>query len=321
MIKEGILNINKPQNMTSHDVVAIVRKCLGIKKVGHTGTLDPMATGVLPVCIGKSTRVIEYLDMDIKKYRCTMILGIETDTQDIWGKVLNRADTDEITEDEIRKALGRFLGVIDQKPPMYSALKVNGKKLYEYAREGKEVEVKSRKIFIRSLEIEKISLENSEKTVTFTVECSKGTYIRTICQDVGIILGCGATLSELVRISSGNFDIKDSITIDKLKEMSKEQIEKILSPTDYPLDKFGKVETNEVESIRFINGWHLPLSHCSIERKPRYESQDFYLPIREEYRRAYNVYGTILGKKTFLGVAFYNNEYKKLVADKVFYSR
>ncbi len=321
MIKEGILNINKPQHMTSHDVVAIVRRCLGIKKVGHTGTLDPMATGVLPVCIGKSTRIIEYLDMDIKKYRCTMILGMETDTQDIWGEVLNSKSTDGITEADIRRVLGTFSGVIDQKPPMYSALKVNGKKLYEYAREGKEVEVKTRKIFIRSLDIEDISLENEEKTVTFSVECSKGTYIRTICQDAGIGLGCGATLSELTRISSGKFNIEESITIDELKEMSKEEIETKLFATDYPLDKFGKVETDEVQSVRFVNGWHLALQNCRIIERPYYEGEDFYLPIRDEYRRAYNVYGTVLGEKTFLGVAFYNKEYKKLVADKVFYSR
>ena len=320
MIKEGILNINKPQNMTSHDVVAIVRKCTGIKKVGHTGTLDPMATGVLPVCIGKSTRIIEYLDMDIKKYRCKMILGLETDTQDIWGKVLKRESTDRITESDIRKAFEKFHGVISQKPPMYSALKVNGKKLYEYAREGKKVEVKSRNIYIKSLDIEDISL-GDEKTVTFTVECSKGTYIRTICQDAGTALGCSAVLCELTRLSSGKFDLSEGITIDELREMSKEEIEKKLYSTDYPLDKFGKVETDEVNSVRFVNGWHLDLSDCRILKRPVYENEDFYLPIRDEYRRAYNIYGTVFGKKCFLGVAFYNNKYKKLVADKVFYSR
>ena len=321
MIKEGILNINKPQDMTSHDVVAIVRRCIGMKKVGHTGTLDPMATGVLPVCIGKSTRVIEYLDMDIKKYRCKMILGLETDTQDIWGEVLKRESTDGITEEDVRKALGTFHGVISQKPPMYSALKVNGKKLYEYAREGQEVEVKARDIFIRSLDIEDISLDGEEKTVTFSVECSKGTYIRTICQDAGTALGCSATLCELERISSGRFSIENSVTIDELREMSIEETEAKLFPTDYPLDKFGEVETDEVNSVRFINGWHLSLDDCQIKKDPAFEKEDFYLPIREEFRKAYNVYGTVFGKKCFLGVAFYNNKYKKLVADKVFYQR
>lgn len=321
MIKEGILNINKPQDMTSHDVVAIVRRCIGMKKVGHTGTLDPMATGVLPVCIGKSTRIIEYLDMDIKKYRCKMILGLETDTQDIWGEVLKRESTDGITESDVRKAFEPFNGVIDQKPPMYSALKVNGKKLYEYAREGIEVEVKTRKIFIKSLDIEEMNLEGEEKTVTFTVECSKGTYIRTICQDAGKALGTCATMCELTRLSSGRFDISESVTIDELREMSKEEIESKLFPTDYPLNMFGKVTTDEVNSVKFINGWHLDLNDCEREAEPFYADKDFYLPIREEFRKAYNVYGTVFGESGFLGVAFYSDKYRKLVADKVFYSR
>ncbi len=320
MIKDGILNINKPQNMTSHDVVAIARRALGIKKIGHTGTLDPMATGVLPICIGRSTRIIEYLDMDIKTYRCTMILGMQTDTQDIWGEVLERCDV-HVTEEQIREAFRSFHGVIDQKPPMYSALKVNGKKLYEYAREGKEVEVKSRKIYIKSLEIEEINLADEEKTVTFTVECSKGTYIRTICQDAGTALGCFGTLASLDRIKSGIFDLDDTITIDELKTQSMEWIAGQLYTADEPLHNFGIVRVNEDVANKFITGWHLPMQLCNIQKEPRYANEDFPLPLREEFRRAYNVYGEIDGQEAFLGVAFYDNKYKKLVADKVFYVR
>lgn len=318
MIQNGILNINKPQNMTSHDVVAIARRALGIKKIGHTGTLDPMATGVLPICIGRSTRIIEYLDMDIKKYRCTMILGMQTDTQDIWGEVLERCDVN-VTEDEVRKAFAAFDGVIDQKPPMYSALKVNGKKLYEYAREGKEVEVKSRKIFIKSLEIENIDLEGDEKTVTFTVECSKGTYIRTICQDAGTAMGCFGTLASLDRIESGIFALDTAITIEELKTMKMDWLKAHLIDTDKPLHNFGKVVLAEDVADKFITGWHLPLQLCDVQKEPRYATEEFYLPLRDEFKRAYNVYGLYEGVETFLGVAFYDKKYKKLVADKVFY--
>ena len=322
MANNGILNINKPQNMTSHDVVSVVRRTLGIKRVGHTGTLDPMATGVLPICVGKSTRIIEYLDLDIKAYRCTMIFGLETDTQDIWGEVVGKNSTDHLTEDKVRAAFKGFDGVIDQTPPMYSALKVNGKKLYEYAREGVSVEVKSRKVFIKSLVIEDISLDESkEKWVTFTVECSKGTYIRTICQDVGQILGCGGTLSCLERTKSGIFDIDSAISLDRLREMPRDEIDKLFLPSDYPLTHFGKVIIDESTAWMFVNGWHLPMEKCNIMLEPEYATKEFYLPIREEYKKAYNIYGTIGGMEEFLGVAFYNDTYKKLVADKVFYVR
>lgn len=319
MITEGILNIDKPQNMTSHDVVSVLRRTLGIRKIGHTGTLDPMATGVLPVCIGKSTRVIEYLDMDMKKYRCTMELGLMTDTQDIWGQVIERRPV-TCSEEEVREAFSGFSGVIEQKPPMYSALKVDGKRLYEYAREGKTVEVKTRKIYINSLEILSV-FPNGENTVTFTVECSKGTYIRTICQDVGDALGCCGTLTALERISSGIFSIEDAVNLERLKSMTTSEIENLLYPSSAPLLHFGKVITDEEAGLKFATGWHLPLRRCRISRKPEFEKEDFYLPIRPEFRRAYNVYAPVEGQETFIGVAFYDPAYKKLVADKIFYVR
>ena len=180
MIENGILNIYKPAGMTSHDVVNIVRRVMGIRRVGHTGTLDPMATGVLPVCVGAAARITEYLDMDFKTYRCTLQLGKTTDTQDIWGQIIEERPAEQVTEEAVRKAFAHFSGLIDQKPPMYSAVRVNGRRLYEYAREGKEIEVKTRKVFIRRLEI--LSFDKEAETVSFEVECSKGTYIRTICQ-------------------------------------------------------------------------------------------------------------------------------------------
>ena len=178
----GIINIDKPQNMTSHDVVAKLRRILGMKRIGHTGTLDPMATGVLPVCLGSATRITEYLDLDFKTYRCTMGLGMITDTQDIWGNVLETFSTEGVTEERIRAAFEPFHGSIDQKPPMYSAVRVEGRRLYEYAREGKSVDVKSRKIYIKDLVIESIDLAAME--IVFSVTCQRLFYFGK-CMDFG----------------------------------------------------------------------------------------------------------------------------------------
>ena len=190
----GIINVYKERGYTSHDVVAKLRGILKQKKIGHTGTLDPEAQGVLPVCLGKGTKVCELLTDKQKEYRAVMRLGIETDTQDMTGTVLREAKVD-CSEDEIRSCVEGFVGVQEQIPPMYSALKVNGKKLYELARQGIEVERKSRRITIEKITIERIDLPE----VVMTVKCSKGTYIRTLCHDIGQSLGCGGCMSDLVR--------------------------------------------------------------------------------------------------------------------------
>ena len=347
MVRDGIININKPQKMTSHDVVGKLRRILGMKKIGHTGTLDPMATGVLPVCLGSATRITEYLDLDFKKYRCTMVLGKNTDTQDIWGEVIEEFDTSGVTEEAIRKAFEPFHGEIDQKPPMYSAVRVEGRRLYEYARAGQEVDVKSRKIFIRSLQIESIDMDALE--VVYTVECSKGTYIRTICQDVGIALGTGAVMTGLVRLGSGNFVLENTVTLEELQNMKDAALKEaklaaglpedaedslvelpdgwfdaVLLPQDYPLIHFGKAVVGPELGRKFVDGWHIALKDCRIEARPEYEKKEPEMPIREEYRRAWNLYQEIENEDgetvlEFLGVAFYNFKYKKLVADKVFY--
>lgn len=327
MVRDGIININKPQKMTSHDVVGKLRRILGMKKIGHTGTLDPMATGVLPVCLGSATRITEYLDLDFKKYRCTMILGKNTDTQDIWGEVIEELDTSGVTEEDIRKAFQPFKGEIDQKPPMYSAVRVDGRRLYEYARAGQEVEVKSRKVFIRDLNIESIDMEKME--IIYTVECSKGTYIRTICQDVGIALGTGAVMTALERVASGCFKIEDAITLEQLQEMKDNAteemgdswIDEVLLPQEYPLNHFGCAVLNPQLGKKFVDGWHIALKDCRIEARPEYEKKEPEMPIRDEYRRAWNLFmeeedGS---NRQYLGVAFYNFKYKKLVADKVFF--
>ena len=229
----GVVVVNKPQNWTSHDCVAVVRRVIGVKRVGHTGTLDPMATGVLPVCVGTAARINEYLDYDTKTYDCVMKLGIITDTLDIWGEFLEERPVPDMDEAVIAETIMGFTGEISQIPPKYSALKVAGKKLYEYARAGQEVEIKPRKINIKHISVNNIDLENKE--ISFTVECSKGTYIRSLCADIGEKLGCGACMSGLVRTKTGVFTLDDTVDIEAVKKMSREELVSKLFPTDIPL--------------------------------------------------------------------------------------
>ncbi len=319
MIRDGILNINKPAGMTSHDVVNIVRRAAGIRRVGHTGTLDPMAEGVLPVCIGSAARVSEYLDLDFKTYRCRLRFGQVTDTLDIWGKLLEERETGSLTESVIREALSSFKGLIKQVPPMYSAVKVGGRKLYEYAREGVHIQVKPREVFIRELTVEEVDLDAAE--AVFSVECTKGTYIRSICGEAGELLGTGAVMSAMTRTASGAFSLAGAIELEKIREAGAEELAALMLPVDFPLTHFGKAVTDSENGRRFADGFHLPPGCCRIEREPEFAGRDFVLPLRAEYRRAYNVYMEEAGEEIFLGVAFYNDKYKKLVADKVFYKR
>ena len=210
----GIVNIYKEKGYTSHDVVAVLRKVVGQKKIGHTGTLDPDATGVLPVCLGRATKVCELLTDHDKTYEALLLLGKTTDTQDISGEVLEERDPGDLTEEEVRSCIESFIGEYDQIPPMYSALKVNGKKLYELAREGKTVERKSRKVQIHGIRILEMNLPH----VRMEVDCSKGTYIRSLCVDIGKALGYPAHMTALVRNQSGHFTIDQAVTLEELEE-------------------------------------------------------------------------------------------------------
>ena len=225
---QGIINVYKPQEFTSHDCVAIVRRVSGVKKTGHTGTLDPMATGVLPVCIGKATRVIQYMDEDTKEYICTMKLGLRTDTLDVWGSVLEEKPALSVTKEEAVQVLKTFEGRISQTPPKYSAIKVNGKKLYEYARAGKDVEIKPREVVIHKIDV----LDVTGETIKFKMCCGKGTYVRSVCDDAGRIFGCGAAMSSLVRSRNGMFSIDDAVDIRDIKEMTADELEKLLTRMD-----------------------------------------------------------------------------------------
>ena len=210
---DGVLNIRKEKGYTSFDVVANLRGILHMKKIGHTGTLDPEAEGVLPVVLGKATKLVDLLTEKQKTYEALLHLGLETDTQDMTGTVLEEKPV-EVTEEEVRTVIRSFLGEQQQIPPMYSALKVDGKKLYELAREGKTVERKPRAVQFYEIEIKKIELPY----VRFSVTCSKGTYIRTLCHDIGQKLGCGGCMEELLRTRSGNFVWEDSMTLAQVEE-------------------------------------------------------------------------------------------------------
>ena len=324
MINRGIINLNKPEGMTSHDCVNRLRRLTGVRRIGHTGTLDPMATGVLPLCIGTSARISEYLDMDFKKYRCTMVLGLETDTLDIWGKVLsdNREQLLEdkgtlsgITLEKLREISREFLGRIRQVPPKYSALKVNGKKLYEYARAGQEVEIKSREITIKNITVN--SWDSETLTAAFDVTCSKGTYVRTLCVDMAEKLGVTAAMSSLIRLESGAFTLENSVTLEELAEAG-EDFTRYILPTDFPLVHFGEFLIREDRAVWFITGGHIGFQEGDILQEPEYKDKESPFPIREEYRKAYRMMAMVGGRKKFLGVAFFNETYKKLVADKIF---
>ena len=249
---DGILNIYKEKGYTSHDVVAKLRGILKTKKIGHTGTLDPDAQGVLPVCVGRATKLCDMLTDKDKAYETVMLLGKTTDTQDITGSVLSESELGEdITAEKVTEVINSFVGEYMQVPPMYSALKVNGKKLYELARSGIEVERKARKVYIHSIEIKDISLPR----VTMTVNCSKGTYIRTLCHDIGETLGAGGCMEELLRIKSGQFEINDSIKIDDVKKYVDDgRISDIMKPIDGVFEKYQKCIVKKEYSVLIYNG-------------------------------------------------------------------
>ena len=237
----GVINVYKEKGLTSHDVVARLRKIIHQKKIGHTGTLDPDAIGVLPVCLGRGTKLCDVLTDKDKVYEAVMLLGTTTDTQDITGKVLTK-NTVSVNECQAVEAIESFLGEYNQIPPMYSALKVNGKKLYELARAGIEIERQPRLVTIKSINVNEIDFCEDEKTITFTVECTKGTYIRTLCQDIGEKLGCGACMKSLKRTRVGKFQLNDSLTLDQISDLvEKEKFLDFVIPVDEMFPTYKKV--------------------------------------------------------------------------------
>ena len=246
---KGILNVNKEKGISSARVVSLVRRALNMKKVGHTGTLDLEASGVLPIVIGKATRVSDYMMTKDKVYETELILGAKTDTLDAAGEIIEKSDK-VVTKEEFLQAMKTFKGEIDQIPPMYSALKVNGKKLYDLAREGIEIERKKRKVNIYDIEL----LDFAFPKATIRVTCSKGTYIRTLVDDIGEKLGTLAYVNELARVRVGDFDIKDAIKSEDLLEIPKEDLIKKLYPIDTALKDFDKIILDRKYLDNLVNG-------------------------------------------------------------------
>lgn len=254
----GILCVNKPEGFTSFDVVAKLRGILRIKRLGHGGTLDPMATGVLPVFVGSATKACDIMPDNTKSYRAGFRLGVVTDTQDVTGEVLSESDC-AVSAEEILRILPDFTGRIMQLPPMYSAVQVNGQRLYDLARKGVEVERTPREIEVSSLEL--VSYDEEQRTGVMDIACGKGTYIRTIINDIGEKLGCGGIMTSLVRTSSGGFTLDDCYTLDEIQQArDEERLEQLILPIDRVFSALPKLRLNETQTRMYRNGVKLDLA-------------------------------------------------------------
>lgn len=294
---DGIINVYKERGFTSHDVVAKLRGILRQKKIGHTGTLDPEAQGVLPVCLGKGTKVCELLTDKTKTYQAVLLLGTVTDTQDTTGTVLESHPV-TCTEEQVRTCINGFVGTQEQVPPMYSALKVNGKKLYELARQGVEVERKARTITVEEIRIDHMELPE----VTITVTCSKGTYIRTLCHDIGQALGCGGCMKSLLRTRVGIFELEDSITLAEIEQMRDEgTLEQHIYAVDSVFGAYPKAVLQE-EALRLVRNGN-PLAKNML---------DIQAPQEGMLVRLYD------DQENFLAVYAWNKDRRSYRAEKMF---
>lgn len=257
----GILCMNKPQDFTSFDVIAKLRGILKIKRLGHAGTLDPMATGVLPVFVGTATKACDILPDNEKSYLAGFKTGLITDTQDITGKTVSEFSK-RVTKEEIIDILPKFTGNVMQLPPMYSAVSVNGKRLYDFARQGIEVEREKREIFIDEIRLEQFNEDTQEGKLY--VSCSKGTYIRTIINDIGELLGCGAVMTSLVRLSSGGFKLEQCLSFaDVEKARDENRLEELIIPVEKVFSSLARLRLNEVQTRMYKNGVKLDLARVN----------------------------------------------------------
>lgn len=260
MTLEGILPIWKPEGYTSHDVVARARRILGLKRIGHTGTLDPQVTGVLPLCIGRATRMVEYIQELPKEYEAVLLIGLSTDTEDATGTILEEADHVELTDEQITRAVTTYIGQIEQVPPMYSAVKMDGKRLYELAREGKEVERRPRQVMIHEIEVTSIDRSAKHPEIHFRVLCSKGTYIRTLCVDIGRTLGYPSTMKHLIRTSTGRIRKEQCMTLEEMERYRVDgTLESRLIPMDAAVFHIPDVQLSEQQSIAALQGKKIAL--------------------------------------------------------------
>lgn len=298
----GIINIHKEKGFTSHDVVAKLRGIIGQKKIGHTGTLDPDATGVLPVCLGKATKLCDMLTDKSKTYETVLLLGKVTDTQDITGTVLEESDTANLTEEQVLECIRGFEGNYHQIPPMYSALKVNGKKLYELARAGVEIERKARPVVIHSIRILEVDLPR----VRMEVSCSKGTYIRTLCHDIGNRLGCGGCMEELIRTQVSCFRLEDSVTLEQVRQWKDAgKLQEILTPIDQMFENLEAVTMKENTVSAVYNG-------------NLFRNKDLQTPVSVAEKKQVRVYAP---NGQFLAIYEYLEEIHMFKIVKMFYDK
>ncbi len=280
---DGIIIINKPKGYTSHDIVNKVRKIYNTKKVGHTGTLDPNATGVLPILIGKATKLSNYLTEHNKQYIATLKLGEKRDTGDLEGKIIETEEVPTLNKENIELILKSFLGKQEQTPPMYSAIKINGKKLYEYARDGKEIEVPKREIEIYDIKLNSIN----ESEIKFLVDCSKGTYIRSLCEDIAKKIGTVGFMKELIRTKVDEFEIENSYTLEELEE-NKENV-KVISIEEL-FENNEKIVLDEEKLTLFLNGGRI-----KIPIKHSVENDAFVTPPIKSIVKIYNSQNQFIG--------------------------
>jgi len=276
---KGIINVLKPPGMTSHDIIGFLRKLFNIKKIGHGGTLDPPAAGVLPVFVGKATKAVELFENDYKEYVAELSLGVTTDTGDMMGKVIYSREHPKLSEKDINSIFKQFIGKTEQIPPMYSAVRHKGKKLYELARKGITVERKPRTIEIKSIKL----IKHNGNKFLFKVLCSKGTYIRTLCEDIGNKIGCGGHLSCLIRTRSGLFDIRKSHTLEEIESsFLNNSMGKILISIGDALSSLPKLEMNLQDNKRLYRGsiLHLDrLSHELINQRIRIYNNNIFVGV------------------------------------------
>lgn len=304
MTFEGVLPIWKPEGFTSHDVVAVARRSLQIKRIGHTGTLDPMVTGVLPLCIGRATRMVEYIQDLPKQYEAEMTFGISTNTEDWTGEMVEQVDSISIDQVTIERILDSFVGEIEQIPPMFSAVKQGGVKLYELARQGIEVERKPRLVQIYKLELIEANLEDKQPKIRFRVDCSKGTYIRTLCVDIGRQLGLPAMMSSLVRTRSGPFRREDCITIDELRDFKyDETVHSFLVDEQVALNHLSVVTIPDWAALKLVQGQVIHRSR--LPQKCYEEASTTLFRLYDESNR-------------FVGLFQFDEQTGNIIATKVF---
>lgn len=296
----GIIVIDKENGYTSFDVVAKMRRICGEKKIGHTGTLDPMATGVLPILIGNATKAQSLLPESDKEYEATFSFGITTDTLDITGKVLSQTESNVKSED-LEAVLPQFRGDIMQLPPMYSAVSKDGVRLYELARKGLVTEREARPVTVYKLDL--LNFDEQLQSAQILVKCSKGTYIRSICNDIGQALGCGAVMTSLRRVTACGYTLDDAITLEKAKELSENgMLEEYLRPTESVFACYPLVKVTEAQAVRFKNGGGLMLSRTDVDDNSE----------NGAYYRVYN------SSDVFLGLGYVNKEKEELSVKKQF---